>query len=471
MDFGAFPPEFNSARMYSGPGPESMLAAATAWNGLAAQLQSTATSYGSVISELTDGSWSGPSSAAMEAAVTPYLAWMNATAGQAEQAGSQAQAAAAAYEAAFGMTVPPPVITVNRTQLASLVATNVFGQNTAAIAANEAQYGEMWAQDAAAMYSYAANSAAASQVTPFTEAPETTNPAGSAVQSAAAAQAVGTSAGTSQASLSQLISTLLQSLASPASSTPSATTGSGLSTLLSGLEDVLGLGGTSAASPFGSIGEGLIGNLLYLPAFFGAFVGLDALGPMMSNLETAAMTPVAPVGDEGAAAAAGGAEGAADGAWAGAGNGVGSGFGGDSGAWGSTGDAPSLGGLSVPQNWAWAAAPPAPQMLLPAGVPLGAPDAGLNAGLGFPFAFGGLPKAAAIGAAAGVGGAAASKYASRLKVVSRPPAAGYAAEEEASSTPRHPVPAGAHPMNGHAPPGYRPAIVYLPTNGHEPANK
>jgi PPE-repeat protein len=469
MDFGALPPEFNSARMYSGPGSTSMMAAATAWNGLAAQLHSAASSYGSVISELTDEPWLGPSSTAMAAAVAPYLAWMSATAGQAEQASSQAQAAAGAYETAFAMTVPPPVIATNRTQLASLVATNVFGQNTTAIAATEAQYGEMWAQDAAAMYGYAANSAAATQVTPFTAAPQTTNPAGSAVQSAAVTQAAGTAAGNAQGSLSGLISQALQSLATPAAS--STTSGSGLSSLLSGLEDVLGLGGTSAASPFGSIGEGLIGNLLYLPAFFGAFVGLDALGPMMSNLETAAMTPVAPVGDEGAAAAAGGAEGAADGAWAGAGNGVGSGFGGDSGAWGSTGDAPSLGGLSVPQNWAWAAAPPAPQMLLPAGVPLGAPDAGLNAGLGFPFAFGGLPKAAAIGAAAGVGGAAASKYASRLKVVSRPPAAGYPAEEEASSTPRHPVPAGAHPMNGHAPPGYRPAIVYLPTNGHEPANK
>jgi PPE-repeat protein len=473
MDFGAFPPEFNSARMYSGPGPESLLAAATAWNGLAAQLQSSATSYGSVISELTDGSWSGPSSTAMEAAITPYLAWMNATAGQAEQAGSQAQAAAAAYESAFAMTVPPPVITVNRTQLASLVATNVLGQNTTAIAANEAQYGQMWAQDAAAMYSYAANSAAASQVTPFTEAPETTNLAGSAVQSTAVTQAAGTAAGNAQGSLSGLISQALQSLATPAAS--STTSGSGLSTLLSGLENALGLTGTSTstASPFGSIWDGLIGNLLYLPAFFGAFAGLDALGPVMGTLETTALTPVAPVGgDEGAAGAAGGADGAADAALAGAGagDGMGSGFAGDSGAWASAGDAPSLGGMSVPPNWAWAAAPPAPQMLFPDGMPVAAPDTGLNAGLGFPFAFGGLPKAAAIGAAAGVGGAAASKYASRLKVVARPPAAGYPAEPAASSTSRYPVPAAGYPTNGHAPPGYRPAIVYLPTDGHEPAS-
>ena len=109
----------------------------------------------------------------------------------------------------------------------------------------------MWAQDAAAMYGYAANSAAASQVTPFTAAPQTTNPAGSAVQSAAVTQAAGTAAGTAagnvQASLSQ-ISTMLQSLATPAAS--STTSGSGLSTFLSGLLGDLGLTGTSsAASP------------------------------------------------------------------------------------------------------------------------------------------------------------------------------------------------------------------------------
>jgi PPE-repeat protein len=456
--------------MYSGPGPESMLAAATAWNGLAAQLQSTATSYGSVISELTDGSWSGPSSAAMEAAVTPYLAWMNATAGQAEQAGSQAQAAAAAYEAAFAMTVPPPVITVNRTQLASLVATNVFGQNTTAIAANEAQYGEMWAQDAAAMYSYAANSAAASQVTPFTEAPQTTNVAGTAAQSAALTQATGTAAGNAQGSLSGLISQALQSLATPAAS--STTSGSGLSTLLTNLLSDLGL--TTSTSSSGTaglagIGSGLLQDYLYLPGFFGAFAGLNALSPLMGNLETAAMTP--PVADGGAGAADGGASPADGGAGptdGGAGASGSGGAGGDFLASASVGDSPSLGGLSVPPTWVHAAAPP-PQFLLPAGAPLAAPGADMGAGLGFPFAFGGLPGAAAAGAAAGVGGAAASKYASRLRVVARSPAAGYPADQDASSTPRYPAAGAAQAMNGHAPPGYRPAIVYLPTNGQDPA--
>ena len=91
MDYGALTPEINSARMYAGPGSGSMLAAASAWDGLAAELHSTASSFGSVISGLTDGSWVGPSSTAMAAAATPYVAWLNAAAGEAEQAASSGQ--------------------------------------------------------------------------------------------------------------------------------------------------------------------------------------------------------------------------------------------------------------------------------------------------------------------------------------------------------------------------------------------
>jgi PPE-repeat protein len=71
----------------------------------------------------------------------------------------------------FFPTVPPPVIAANRALLAALVATNIVGQNTPAIATTEAQYAEMWAQDASAMYGYAGSSAAATQLTPFTSPP------------------------------------------------------------------------------------------------------------------------------------------------------------------------------------------------------------------------------------------------------------------------------------------------------------
>jgi PPE-repeat protein len=186
MDFAILPPEVNSARMYAGPGVGPTLAAASAWDGLAAQLQSTAASYRAAIGELTGGPWLGASSAAMVAAATPYLDWMTSTAAQAEQTATQARAAASAYEAAFAMTVPPPVIAANRSLLMTLIATNIFGQNTAAIAATEAQYAEMWAQDAAAMYGYAGSAATASTLAPFTEPPPTTN--GGAQQAAVVAQ-------------------------------------------------------------------------------------------------------------------------------------------------------------------------------------------------------------------------------------------------------------------------------------------
>lgn len=222
LDFGALPPEINSTRMYAGPGPGSMLAAAVAWQSLADELNSAAASYGSVVSSLTSGPWAGPSAVSMAAAVAPYVTWLSATGEQAEQTAAQATAAAGAYETAFAATVPPPLIVANRSLLATLVATNFLGQNTPAIAATEAHYGEMWAQDATAMYGYAGASATAAQVTPFTTPPQTTNPTGLTGQAGAAAQAAGTSSGTDVETLlssgPQLISEMpqtLQSLASP----------------------------------------------------------------------------------------------------------------------------------------------------------------------------------------------------------------------------------------------------------------
>ncbi|MGH3961106.1 PPE family protein [Mycobacterium sp.] len=213
LDFGALPPEVNSARMYSGPGAGPMMAAASAWDAVAGQLDSFAAGYSAVISELHGESWSGGTSNAMAGAAAVYVAWATTTAAQAEQAAGQARAAAAAYEAAFAAIVPPAVVAANRIQLATLVATNFFGQNTPAIAATEAAYAEMWAQDAAAMYGYAASSSAATMLTPFSPAPHTTNPAGQSAQAAAVTQAAGTStAEHAQTTLLQLMSTLPQQL-------------------------------------------------------------------------------------------------------------------------------------------------------------------------------------------------------------------------------------------------------------------
>ncbi|BBY05346.1 PPE family protein [Mycobacterium noviomagense] len=216
FDFGALPPEINSARIYAGPGSGPMMAAAAAWNNLAAELGSTAAAYQAVIAELTS-EWMGPSSAAMAAAVQPYVAWMSSTAAAAERAAAQATASAAAYQTAFAMTVPPPLIAANRAQLAALVATNILGQNTPAIMATEAHYMQMWAQDAAAMYGYAASSASAGTLNPLTDPAPIATPGAMMGQAAAVGQTAATATGT-QAGLPQLVSTLpsaVQSFASP----------------------------------------------------------------------------------------------------------------------------------------------------------------------------------------------------------------------------------------------------------------
>ena len=300
MDYGALPPEINSARMYAGPGAGSMLVAAAAWDGLAADLNSTAASYGSVISGLTGESWQGASSTSMAAAATPYVTWMSATAAQVEQAANQARAAAAAYEAAFAMTVPPTVVAANRAQLMALIATNFLGQNTAAIMATEAHYGEMWAQDAAAMYGYAASSAAASTLAPFTPPKSTTNPAGLTGQSAAVAQAAGTTAGShaqtvASTSLSAVPQTL-QGLAQPTQ------TASGLSGLLSGNGATVVSSGASGASGGLSALTGLAGSTgkgVSTSAGKGASSGLGALDSL-TDIASSSSSGVADLGSDAA---------------------------------------------------------------------------------------------------------------------------------------------------------------------------
>jgi PPE-repeat protein len=240
-----------------------MLTAAEAWEGLAAELHSAANSYQSVVSGLTAGSWSGPSSASMAAAAASYSAWLTAAATQAEETAAQAKAAVAAYQAAFTSTVPPTMVAANRSQLTTLVATNLFGRNTQAIAANEAQYGEMWAQDAAAMYGYAASSASATTLTPFTPPQQNTNPSGSAGQAAAVSEATGTSAGNVQSTVSsiqQAFSAVPNALTSAATSAAAAPAQASdplgtLSNLISIFLDAPAAIATFAADiPFGTLG-------------------------------------------------------------------------------------------------------------------------------------------------------------------------------------------------------------------------
>jgi PPE-repeat protein len=322
MDFGALPPEINSALMYAGPGPGTMLAAVTAWDQLAMELQSAATYYQSVVSQLTAGTWRGPSSVSMAGAAAPQIGWLNAAGAQAEQTAGQARVAVSAYETAFAMTVPPPVIAANRAQLMTLVATNLLGQNTPTIVATEAHYAEMWAQDAAAMYGYAGTSAAAARLSPFAEPPQTVNPAGPTSQAVAVAQAAGPSVATDvEEAMPQLSSlpTALQALASPLAEDP-----------LLELDYLLGAisVGTSSTSITGSL-TGIMASLSTQAQLVGA--GSASVGAALAN------------------SAGGGALSSAQLAAVSA----------------TVGRATPLGPLSVPQSWAANAAPTTGAAALP----------------------------------------------------------------------------------------------------------
>ncbi|SON62969.1 putative PPE family protein PPE32 [Mycobacterium simulans] len=345
MDFGALPPEINSGRMYVGAGSGPMLAAAAAWDELAVQLHDMAASYGSTIEGLTIGPWAGPSSITMAAAAAPYVAWITATGAQAEQAATQAKIAAAAYETAFAATVPPPMIAANRALLMTLIATNIFGQNTPAIAATEAEYAEMWAQDAAAMYAYAASSATASEVTPFTEPPQTTNPSAAATQAAAVAQSAGTATGSELTTqLSQLISAVPNTLQSLATTTGSTAAATGLplpgitlppwlatdianwNTIMSALTGPYSLQGLTSipGGPFLSFGQ--------IYAFAQNGQGLQAFYAPAKPI-TGALAPIAGQGFNLTSAAAGGAPPVS----------------------GAMGRAALVGSMSVPEGWTTAA--------------------------------------------------------------------------------------------------------------------
>jgi PPE-repeat protein len=232
MSFMMFPPEVNSSLMYSGAGSGPLMAAASAWDELAADLEATAASYQAVLAQLTGATWLGPSSARMAAATAPYVDWLALTSGQAAQTSAQARFAAAAYEGAFASTVPPAVIAANRALLAALVATNFLGQNTPAIAATEAHYMEMWFQDGLTMDTYATVSQQAVVLPQQTPAP-TASDGGTSANAAAAAQSTANSASSTGTNLATALQNLFPSLSSNSTSSNGLTTAA--STVMSDL--------------------------------------------------------------------------------------------------------------------------------------------------------------------------------------------------------------------------------------------
>ena len=335
------PPEVNSGRMYAGLGSASLLDSAAAWQALSVQLGSAGAAFQAVIEALTSTAWLGPSSMTMALAAAPYVVWMIATAEQCQAAAVGAGAAAAAFEAARAGVVPPPVIAENRAQLAALLSTNFMGFNTPAIMANEAHYGQMWAQDTATMYGFAGQaSGITGTLIPFTSPAANSDPVGLAAQAAALGQSGGTAAGQqpmnfassaglpagfdSQTMLSmgpQLVSSIPQALQGLSSPLSGGLGSSGLGQFQSLLSPFMsfmnpgmfGAGGASAATSAGGPGlAGLGGAASEVEAVAGRAGSLGGLsvpatwtaGSVESTSTARAVAPVAASGGGMSAAAA-----------------------------------------------------------------------------------------------------------------------------------------------------------------------
>jgi len=398
-DLGALPPEVSSALIYSGPGSSSLTSAAAAWNSVAAELASTAQGLDTVVTQLASESWLGPTSAAMVAAVQPYVSWVSTTAGQAEHAAVQAQSAAAAFETVFASVVPPPLIAANRAELAQAVQTNVLGLNNNVIAQLEAQYAEFWSQNASALYGYASSSAAATKISSFTEAPAIANPA--AALTSAATSTTTTPATSIQSWIQGLLTNVqarIQSLTSPfigstATSKSALTeiwflltgqTGlpTNLGTLVNGYSPFAGFFYNTEGLPYFSVGMGNFGTQIAKSAGW-----LGGAAP--------AAAAAVPKGIGGLGSAAGGAGGQVA---AGLGHGA------------------HVAGLSVPNSWPGATLPSAakPMSAIPVSEPITSGESGAG------NLVGGMP----VGTGAARGAGAGPRYGFKPTIMARPMSAG-----------------------------------------------
>lgn len=147
------PAEYISNIIYEGPGADSLFFASGQLRELAYSVETTAESLEDELDEL-DENWKGSSSDLLADAVERYLDWLTKHSRQILETAYVIDFLAYVYEETRHKVVPPATIANNREEVHRLIASNVAGVNTPAIAGLDAQYQQYRAQNIAVMNDY-----------------------------------------------------------------------------------------------------------------------------------------------------------------------------------------------------------------------------------------------------------------------------------------------------------------------------
>ncbi|MFF2554692.1 PPE family protein [Nocardia sp. NPDC058058] len=171
LDFAALPPEVNSARLCSGPGPAPLQATAAAYMAMANGLNAAAAGSDGSMSQMA-GAWGGPSADRAQEAFRTHADWLRTQAAAAAATATVANQIAAANAAALATMPKLPEILAVQAAHATAIATNVMAQNTPTIFALEATYLSLAAIATTTMFVYAATATGLlSQLPPPAAAP------------------------------------------------------------------------------------------------------------------------------------------------------------------------------------------------------------------------------------------------------------------------------------------------------------
>ncbi|MEQ0567703.1 PPE family protein [Mycobacterium tuberculosis] len=147
------PAEYISNIIYEGPGADSLSAAAEQLRLMYNSANMTAKSLTDRLGELQEN-WKGSSSDLLADAAGRYLDWLTKHSRQILETAYVIDFLAYVYEETRHKVVPPATIANNREERRRLIASNVAGVNTPAIADLDAQYDQYRAQNVAVMNAY-----------------------------------------------------------------------------------------------------------------------------------------------------------------------------------------------------------------------------------------------------------------------------------------------------------------------------